>query len=99
MPVVPGTSPAAVATPPRAALRRPALAWALLHVPLVLLLYGTSLRAAGGAVRPAFQLLLWPAFAAEASFLTLLAFAVALPFSLLGKGRAYRWAAPAATAF
>jgi hypothetical protein len=98
MPSGPGSSPAAVATPPRAALRRPALAWALLHVPLVLLLYGTSLRIAVGGVRPAFQVLLWPAFVAEASFLTLLAFAVALPFSLLGKGRAYRWAAPAATA-
>lgn len=93
---VPGPPARAVATPSGAALRRPALAWALLHVPLVLLLYGPSLRIAVGGVRAPYTALLWPAFVVEAALPTLLAFAVALPFSFLG--RAYRWAAPALTA-
>jgi len=96
MPAAPGSSPVAVATPTGAALRRPALAWALLHVPVILFLYGSSIRFALGEVRTPFPLLLWPAFAVEAALLALLAFALALPFSLLG--RAYRWAVPAALA-
>jgi len=96
MSAVPGTSPAAVADASGAALRRPALAWALLHVPLFLLLYAESLRLAVGGVRPAFHALLWPAFAAEAVLLALLAFVVAVPWSL--HRRAYRVAVPLASA-
>jgi membrane-anchored protein YejM (alkaline phosphatase superfamily) len=94
MPSEPPSPPSAILS--GAALRRPALVWSLLHVPLFLLLYGTSLRLAVAGVRPAFKVLLWPAFALEASLLALLAFVVALPFSL--HGRAYRVAVPAVTA-
>jgi membrane-anchored protein YejM (alkaline phosphatase superfamily) len=96
MPSTPGSPPAAVATPPGAALRRPALLWALLHVPLFLFLYGTSLGLAVSGVRPTFKVLLWPAFVAEAGLLALVAFVVALPFSL--HGRLYRVAVPVVTA-
>src|SRR5512146_2373178 len=89
----PASPTAAAASAP--AMRRPALAWALLHVPLFLLLYGTSLRLAVGGVRPPFKVLLWPAFAAEASLLALVAFLLALPFSL--PRRAYRFAVPVVT--
>jgi len=94
MPSGPGTSPQVVSEVPGAALRRPALAWALLHVPLFLVLYGSSLGLALAGVRPAFKVLLWPAFVLEAAFPALLAFAVALPFSL--HRRSYRVAAPLA---
>jgi membrane-anchored protein YejM (alkaline phosphatase superfamily) len=66
--------------------------WALLHVPLFLLLYNSSLGLAIAGVRPAFKVLLWPAFALEAALPALLAFAAALPFSL--HRRSYRVAAP-----
>jgi hypothetical protein len=94
MPSGPGTSPPSAAEVPGAALRRPALAWALLHVPLFLLLYSSSLGLAIAGVRPAFKVLLWPAFALEAALPALLAFAAALPFSL--HRRSYRVAVPLA---
>jgi len=88
----PGTSPPSDLEVPGAALRRPALAWALLHVPLFLAVYGSSLGLAVAGVRPTFKVLLWPAFAIEAVLPALVAFAVALPFSL--HRRSYRVAAP-----
>jgi hypothetical protein len=74
--------------------RFPALVWALLHVPVFLALYaqgiGAALRATPEAYRPA----LWPTFLPQATFLALVAFALALPLSLWP--RVYRFAAPAA---
>ncbi len=92
---MPSASPPVPPAATAAALRWPAFLWALLHVPLFLLLYGTSLGLAVAGVRPAFKVLLWPAFAVEAALLALLAFVAALPFSL-HRG-AYRVAAPAAS--
>jgi uncharacterized protein len=94
MPSGPGPSPRSASDSPGAALRRPALVWALLHVPLFLALYSSSLGLALAGVRPAFKVLLWPAFALEAALPALLAFAAALPFSL--HRRSYRLAAPLA---
>jgi len=77
------------------ALRWPALAWALLHVPAVLWLYGPSLSRAVGGLHEGYRAPLWPSFAVEAAMLALLPFLLALPLSPWG--RIYRWAAPALT--
>ena len=77
-------------------MRRPALLWALLHAPLFALLYGASLGRALGDVPGGFRALLWPAFAAEALGLSLLAWALGLPFSPWP--RVHRIAAPTVTA-
>lgn len=90
------TSDATAAGPLRAGLRRPALAWALLHVPLVLLLFLSSLRLGLAGLPPGYGPALWPAFAIEGAGLALLAFALGLPFSFWP--RLYRVAAPALVA-
>ena len=90
----PGTSPPSGLEVPGATLRWPALAWALLHVPLFLALYGSLLGLAVADVRPTFKALLWPAFVLEAVLPALVAYTVALPFSL--HGRSYRIVAPLA---
>ncbi|HSD21140.1 MAG TPA: sulfatase-like hydrolase/transferase [Anaeromyxobacter sp.] len=73
--------------------RFPALVWSLLHVPLFLALFATSIATAVRNAPPAYRLPLWPIFLPQAALLALAAFVVALPFSLLP--RAYRFAAPA----
>lgn len=73
--------------------RFPALVWSLLHVPLFLGLYATSIAAAVRNAPAAYRLPLWPIFLPQAGLLALAAFVVALPFSL--KPSAYRFAAPA----
>jgi uncharacterized protein len=81
--------------PTGAGLRFPALAWALLHVPLFLYLYAPSLGPALESVPPGFRASMWPALVVEAMTLALVSFALALPLSPWG--RAYRLAAPFAT--
>ncbi|MBI1723276.1 MAG: sulfatase-like hydrolase/transferase [Gemmatimonadetes bacterium] len=78
-----------------AALRAPALRWALLHVPVFLALYVSSITRALSGVPGAYKLGLALAYLIEAAFLAWLAWLIALPFSL--RGRLYRFAAPAAT--
>ena len=85
MPSGPGATPAA--------LRRAALAWALLHAPLLLLLYGPSLVGSLGGVPGRFDFALWPAFLVEVAVLSLLPFLLGLPLSPLPP--VYRLAAPA----
>ncbi len=86
-----------VAAPPRlAGLRRPALLWALLHAPLVLVLFAPAIRPALAELGSGFRLALWPAFAIQAAGLTLLGFALGLP--LTRWPRLYRLAAPALVA-
>jgi hypothetical protein len=77
-------------------LRRPALQWALLHVPVFLALYLSSITRAMGSIPGTYKLGLACAYLAEAAFLSWLAWVGALPFSL--RGRLYRFAAPAVTA-
>lgn len=72
--------------------RLPALWWALLHVPVILLLYKTSLRIALGPLPGTYRAGIFLAWTLEACFLALIPFALALPFGL--KPRVYRWAAP-----
>lgn len=76
-----------------AGYRFPALVWSLLHVPLFLALYATSIAAAVRNAPAAYRLPVWPTFLPQAAVLALAAFLVALPFSL--RPRAYRFAAPA----
>jgi membrane-anchored protein YejM (alkaline phosphatase superfamily) len=76
--------------------RFPALVWALLHVPIFLALYVQGIGAALHATPEAYRVALSPTFLPQAALLALLAFALGLPFSLAP--RAYRFAAPAATA-
>src|SRR5512133_696950 len=75
-----------------AGLRFPALVWALLHVPLFLALFAPGIGAALRATPEAYRVALWPTFLPQATLLALVAFALALPFSLAP--RAYRFAAP-----
>jgi membrane-anchored protein YejM (alkaline phosphatase superfamily) len=86
----------AVAPTPPAGLRRPALLWALLHVPLVLLLFWPAIRPALGQVSPGLRLALWPGFALQAMGFALLAFLLGLSLSF--RPRLYRLAAPAVLA-
>lgn len=83
-------------SPNGAALRRPALLWALLHVPIILALYSSPIRRAVAGVPSGFGAGLALAYVVEAAFLVLLAYLVALPFSL--RGRWYPALATAATA-
>ena len=87
---MPGPGTAAAAPP--AGLRRPAFLWALLHVPLVLLLFMPAIRLGLGEVGSGIRLALWPAFALQAAGLALLGFALALPLS--SRPRLYRPGAP-----
>ena len=95
MPSVPLTPAAAGVDLSGAALRRPALVWALLHVPVVVALFAPSLAEATQGVPSGFGPALWPAFAIEAALLATLVFLAGLPLSLAP--RAYRYAAPALT--
>jgi hypothetical protein len=81
--------------PSGAALRVPALLWALLHTPIILLLYRTSFGIALGPLTGRYRLGMLAAWTLEAGFLCLVAFVIALPFSV--SRRWYRWAAPAVT--
>ncbi|BDG03083.1 sulfatase-like hydrolase/transferase [Anaeromyxobacter oryzae] len=83
----------ALRAPGRPAFRGAALAWALLHVPLFLALYAPSIASAVHAAPPRYHLALWPTFLPQALLLGLVAFLVALPFSLWP--RTYRFVAPA----
>jgi membrane-anchored protein YejM (alkaline phosphatase superfamily) len=80
------------ALPPGAGLRFPAFLWAMLHAPLFLLLYASSLGPAFRGIPSGYRLPMWPAVAVEALVLALLVFAVPLPASLAG--RPYRFLAP-----
>ena len=91
----PGSTPTRGAVLSGAALRWPALLWALLHVPLILLLYGPSLGLALADVPAGFRAPLWPAFVIEAALLAVLPFLIGLPFSVVS--RIYRVAAPLLT--
>ncbi len=88
--------PASAAEGSGAGQRFPALLWALFHVPLFLALFAPGIQAALRATPEEYRLALWPTFLPQALLLALIAFALALPFSLLP--RAYRFAAPAAAA-
>ena len=91
---MPGTR-TGVDAPPHG-LRRPALLWALLHVPLALLLFAPSIRLLFADLPAGFQLALGPALVVQGAGLALLAFALGLPFS--GRPGLYRVAAPALVA-
>jgi membrane-anchored protein YejM (alkaline phosphatase superfamily) len=80
----------------RASLRFSALVWALLHAPLFLFLYGSSVAGAIRSTPAPYRLALAPTFLPQALLLSALLFLVALPFSPWP--RVYRWAAPAITA-
>jgi uncharacterized protein len=87
-------SMAGAALGPRASgLVRPALLWALLHVPIFLFLFAGAIRAAIAATPEAFRAAVWPTFLPQALLLALGAFVAGLPFRL--SRRAYRFAAPA----
>jgi hypothetical protein len=87
-------SPAGAAPGPRASGHvRPALLWALLHVPIFLYLFAGAIQGAIAATPEAFRLAVWPTFLPQALLLALVAFVVGLPF--LVARRAYRFAAPA----
>jgi uncharacterized protein len=88
---------APVATAPRTAgrggQRFPALVWALLHVPLLLVLYFQPVAAAVASVPPAYRGWLWPTFLPQALVVGLLPFLCALPLSRWP--RLFRFTAPA----
>jgi membrane-anchored protein YejM (alkaline phosphatase superfamily) len=73
-------------------LRLAALAWVLLHVPIVLGLYASPINAAVHATPSRFRAALWPTFLPQAALLAAVVFVCALPFSPWP--RIYRWAAP-----
>ncbi len=87
---------AASPAPSGASLRLPALLWALLHAPVILLLYRGSLGLALGPLTSSYRAGMIAAWIVEACYLALIAFALALPFS--ARARWYRWAAPATLA-
>jgi hypothetical protein len=78
--------------PQRAGYRFPALIWALLHAPLILALYGSSISQAVAAMPERYRLALLPTFLPQALTIALLAWLVSLPFSWTP--RAYRYVAP-----
>lgn len=89
--------PGAGSGPARAASQRfPALLWALLHVPLYLALYASSISSALQETPPAFRAWLRPTFLPQATLIAAVGFLVALPVS--SWSRVYRFAAPAAMA-
>jgi len=73
---------------------RPALLWALLHLPIFFFLFAGAIRGAIAATPEAFRAAVWPTFVPQALLLALVAFVAGLPFLVLR--RAYRFAAPAA---
>jgi uncharacterized protein len=72
--------------------RFPALGWALLHVPVFLALYGSSIAEAVRATPPAYRLPLWPTFLPQAAVIATIGWLVAVPLSPWP--RVYRFAAP-----
>jgi len=82
--------------PEGAALRRPALYWALLHAPVILFLYRSSLARALHELPGALGAGMSFAWCVEAVFVASLPWLVLLPLSALP--RLYRYAAPAAFA-
>jgi hypothetical protein len=85
--------PAAVPSGGAAGYRFPALLWSLLHVPLLVVLYGPAMRDAVQAVPPEYQLALWPTFLVQGALIATVAFLVGAPLSLARAGL-YRVAAP-----
>jgi membrane-anchored protein YejM (alkaline phosphatase superfamily) len=87
-----------IARPPvgGGALRRPALYWALLHAPVILLLYRSSLLHALEPLAGSYRVAMCFLWVVEAAFIASLAWLIALPFSI--RPRVYRYAAPAALA-
>ncbi|HEX9050697.1 MAG TPA: sulfatase-like hydrolase/transferase [Anaeromyxobacter sp.] len=81
---------------PGAGQRFAALVWALLHAPLFLALFAPGIAGAIRSAPGAYRLALWPTFLPQATLLALVAFALALPFSVAPT--AYRFAAPGAAA-
>jgi membrane-anchored protein YejM (alkaline phosphatase superfamily) len=79
--------------PRGAGFRFAALAWALLHAPLFLVLFRRAVGAAMGDAPAPYRAFLWPTWPVQAAWLALIAFALALPFSFWP--RLYRRAAPA----
>ena len=79
-----------------AALRYSALLWALLHLPLFLFLYSSSVAIAVRATPSPYRAALWPTFVPQAALLCAILFVVALPLSRWT--RAYRWGAPSVAA-
>ncbi len=77
-------------------LRRPALYWALLHAPIILLLYRSSLARALHELQGAVGAGMIVAWCVEAAFVASLPWLAALPLSI--KPRLYRYAVPAALA-
>jgi uncharacterized protein len=78
-----------------AALRRGALFWALLHVPVVLALYASSIWDAVQGTPEKYRLALSPTFVPQAAVVALVAWLATLPFSRWSRG--YRYLAPAVT--
>jgi membrane-anchored protein YejM (alkaline phosphatase superfamily) len=81
---------------PQPGYRFPALLWALLHVPVLLVLYAQPVASAVRNTPPGYRAWLWPTFLPQAAFLSALLFAVALPLSRWP--RVYRFAAPSLAA-
>jgi membrane-anchored protein YejM (alkaline phosphatase superfamily) len=77
---------------PPARYARPALLWALFHVPIFVALYAPPIAAAVQATPPAWRAWLWPTFVPQAALLSLLGWLLALPLAPLP--RVYRFAAP-----
>jgi membrane-anchored protein YejM (alkaline phosphatase superfamily) len=86
----------AAARPEGAGYRFPALLWSLLHVPLILALYGSSIAEAVQATPERYRLPLLPTFLLQAALIGALAWVVTLPLAL--RPRLYRFAAPAVVA-
>ena len=84
------------AAAPRSAYLRPALAWALLHIPVYLALYASPIAAAVRSTPAHWRAWLVPTFLPQAALLSLAAWAIGLPFALAPK--VYRFAAPAMAA-
>src|SRR5262249_46414665 len=73
-------------------LRRPALFWSWLHVPLTLAIYGPSILRALSSVPPSYRVALAASYAVQAAFLLTLLFLVTWPLSY--RARAYAIAVP-----
>ncbi len=76
--------------------RLAALVWALLHVPVLLVLYASPIAAALRSTPPQWQGWVAPTFLPQAALVSLVLWIASLPFSF--QPRVYRWAAPAAAA-
>jgi len=77
------------------ALRWSAFVWAVLHVPVLLLLYAGPIGQAVRGVPEGYRAATWPSFPLQAAALALALWVVTLPLSLWP--RLYRWALPAVT--